>query len=214
MFARARPLLGIALLIATPAARADVYQCLGAEGKMLLTDSTCPPGYRTNLVVSEPEPQAVAAAPQPPTGVAEIAAAVVAALDRRAVEEAEAEAELLRDQLEIERVRSDLVRDRLDAIEDHLDALYDPYTVYGGFAVPVVVPKRFHGHHGKPDRLHHKSGKLHDRHPCRDCRPRLDAKRRDTARQARSGCGTFGCTPTITHAPWDAPRRGERRARF
>jgi hypothetical protein len=218
MFARAGHLLVIALLIATPAA-ADVYQCLGAEGKMLLTDSACPPGYRTNLVVSEPEPQVVAAVPQPATGALPPADASAAAMDRRVLE-AEAEAERLRDQLEIERLRSDLVRDRLDAIEDHLDAMYDPYTVYGGLAVPLLVtPKpRFHGPHGKPDRLHDKPGKLHDRRACRDCRPRLvdgkprDAKPRVVDRHASRGCGTFGCTPTITHAPWDFPRRGERRA--
>jgi hypothetical protein len=217
-------LLVTALLIAAPAARADVYQCIGAEGKMLLTDSACPPGYRTNLVVSDPQPQVVAAAPQPTAGATPPASASTAAMDRRALE-AEAEADRLRDQLEIERLRSDLVRNRLDAIEDHLDAMSDPYTVYGGLAVPLLVtPKpRFHGPHGKPDRFHDKPGKLHDRSPCRDCRPRLvdgkgrvdgkarDVKPRVVPRHARRDCGTFGCTPTITHAPWDFPRRGERR---
>ncbi|HEY7760941.1 MAG TPA: DUF4124 domain-containing protein [Burkholderiales bacterium] len=209
----------IALLIAAAGARADVYQCIGATGKMLLTDSVCPPGYRTNLVVSDPQPQAVAAAPQPPAGALPSATASAAAMDRRVLE-AEAEADRLRDQLEIERLRSELVRDRLDAIEDHLGALNDPQVVYGGLAVPLLVaPKsRFDAPHGK----------LHDRRPCRDCGPRFDGKTRDGSprhgrlrdakprivpRQARRDCGTFGCTPTITHAPWDYPRRAQHRTR-
>ena len=44
MFPYARHVLFIAALLAAAGARADVYQCLDAAGKMLLTDSVCPSG--------------------------------------------------------------------------------------------------------------------------------------------------------------------------
>jgi hypothetical protein len=203
MFAHARCTLFIALLIAAPAARADVYQCIDAAGKVLLTDSVCPPEYRTNLVVSEP--QSVAAAPQPPSVQTPPASEPAAAMERRRLE-AEAEADLLRDQLEMERQRSELARDRLEAIEDQLDALADVPTVYGGVAVPFLATPKL-----RPRALHGKSAKLKDSRPCRDCRSHVDAKRRVVPRETRRECGTFGCAPTITHAPWDDKPRGQRR---
>jgi hypothetical protein len=203
MFALARPMLVIALLLAAPAARADVYQCIDAAGKVLLTDSVCPPGYRTNLVVSEP--QSVAAAPQAPSAQAAGVSDPAGAMERRRLE-AEAEADLLRDQLEMERQRSELARERLEAIEDKLDALADVPTVYGGVAVPLLVAPKL-----RPRALHGKSAKPHDRRLCRDCGSRFDAKRRVAPRDTRRECGMFGCAPTLTHAPWDDQRRAPRR---
>lgn len=192
MFPYARHVLFIAALLAAAGARADVYQCLDAAGKMLLTDSVCPSGYKTNLVVSDPEPRAVAAAPQPQAGEARAAEDAVA----RRVLKAEAESDLLREQLELERLRTQLARERLEAIENDLAGL-DQQTFYGGVAVPF-----FAGH--KP-RFHGKPG-------LKDGRGRIDGKTRVISRPPRN-CGTFGCTPTITHAPWDDMRGVQRRGR-
>ena len=209
MLAHPRHALLVAALIFAPGAHADVYQCVDAAGKMLLTDSGCPPEYRVNLVVSEPQPvpaqpdalQSAAASPRAPSAGAAPAGDAAAAAERKRLD-AEAEADLLRDQLQLERERSELTRQRLEAIEGKLDALADPPAVYadwppvyGGVAVPLfVAPKAKHrGFHGK-------AAKPHDR------RARIDRKPR-AVQEARRDCGIFGCTPTITHAPWDERRR-------
>lgn len=210
MLAHPRHALLVGALIFAPGAHADVYQCVDAAGKMLLTDSGCPPEYRVNLVVSEPQPvpaqpgapEAVAASPKTPSAGAAPAGDAAAAAERKLLE-AEAEADLLRDQLQLERERSELTRQRLEAIEDKLDALADMPAVYadwpplyGGVAVPLfVAPEAKHrGFHGK-------AAKPHDR------RARIDKKPRAVSQEARRDCGIFGCTPTITHAPWDDRRR-------
>jgi hypothetical protein len=210
MLAHATPTLVIALLIAASAAHADVYQCIGAGGKMLLTDSACPPGYRTNLMVSEPQTgasEAVAAAPQSAPATPPASSEAAAAAERKRLQ-AETEADRLRDQLELERERSALTRERLEAMEDRLDELSDWPVVYGGLAVPLVgAPKgRHHKFHDKDFKPKDKDGRVR-----RDGDARFDAKRRSAPRDARRDCGIFGCTPTITHAPWDDTRRGSRR---
>jgi hypothetical protein len=184
---------GLILASGAPVAAAEVFQCVDAEGAVLLTDAGCPPGYTLNLVVGEPR--------GPDDGLAwrdeAEERAAQAEAERQAVE---AEAARLRAELEAQRLRDSLQHERMEALDRKLDALLDRPQVYGGAAlVPVpALPVCGPG-----------SGR-----PWVDCRPpRAHAKPRVVRPDPRDHCGTFGCTPGITRAPWDddRSRRGQRR---
>jgi hypothetical protein len=195
------------LALVSTAARAEVYQCLDAGGKMLLTDSPCPPGYTANLVVGHP--------PSPEEdGLAYRDEAEQRAADEEARRRAaEAEVARLRAELATERRKDDVQQDRIDQLDRKLDALLqqpEVYggTVYGGTAVAPVPGWPVCGPGGRPwvD--------------CRPNRPGVEPKPhvlRPEARNSSNGksaqdCGIAGCTPGITRFPSD-DRRGapERR---
>jgi hypothetical protein len=189
-------LLCLALGAWASAARAEVYQCVGPGGSLLLTDSGCPAGYQTKFVAREvqrPRPvEASAEAPPVPQSSAKSEAQRLAA--------AEAEAALLRVQLETERLRRELMLEQLMVADRQLEPRIDPtlgYSVVG----PIVVARPLwylprHARHDKPGK------------PCVDCRPPVrDQSVEVIPRDPWRDCGMFGCTPSITHAPWDdAPR--------
>jgi len=188
------PLLCLALGVWAPAARAEVYQCVDAGGALLLTDSPCPSGYQTRFVAREVQPKAPVSATAKPPPVPQSTAKSEAQL----LASAQAEAALLRVQLETERLRLELVQEQLKLADRQLDAQAEPTTVGYSVVGPVLVPALVrHPHkHGKPGR------------PCVDCRPRvLDDTVKVVARDRWSDCGMFGCTPRITHAPWDDAAR-------
>lgn len=199
-------LLGV--VVALPAAGA-VYQCVDASGRLLLTDSPCPAGYQSNLVVNEPPARALSA---------EESARRHAEAAR---ESAEAEAAALRQQLDAQKSRDQAQGQRLQALDDKLDAVLQQQnqspslTVIGPpvWAAPRALPPCDDRGRGVRDRA------------WVDCRPH--APRRDVGKEAaakpptkaqaqaarqrerdyRRECGITGCTPTITHAPGDDARR-------
>jgi hypothetical protein len=170
-------------------AGAEVFQCVDANGRVLLTDAGCPPGYNLNLVVGEPrlpEDEMLAYREE-----AEARAAVLDA-ERRA---AEAEAARLRAELEAERRHGSTEQDRIDALDRKIDALLERPQVYGGpvYGGTAVVPVPALPWCGPG------GGR-----PWVDCRPpRAQPKSRVFRPDPRDSCGTFGCPPGITHAPWD-----------
>ncbi len=168
-------------------AHAALYQCTGAAGETLFTDSGCPSGYRTDLVVSEaPVAATPAAAPETPAAPAASAPQQPPASDANpALLEAERENARLRDELQQERLR---------AIDRKLDALLETQPAYG--AVGVIPfgfpPKPFPVCGAKPGQT-----------PWVNCRPaRNDLKPRNDLKSKafRSGagaCGIAGCTPSV-----------------
>jgi hypothetical protein len=180
------------LAFASAAAGAEVFKCVDAGGKVLLTDAGCPPGYRVNLVVGDPR------AAQDDLAYSEDA-------ERRALEadarrrEAEAEAARLRAELDAQR-RQDLdQQDRLEALDRKLDTLLDRPEIYGGAAVVPVPALPLCGPNGRP---------------WVDCRPPRERPKPQVHRPGESSardpyCGIAGCTPSITHAPWDDERRSQ-----
>jgi hypothetical protein len=156
---------------------------------MLLTDAGCPPGYNVNLVVAEPgfphdDAVAYRDAAEDRTAAADA--------ERRA---AEAEIRRLRAELEAERRHDATRQDRIDMLDRKLDALLERPQVYGGAAVVPVPALPWCGPSGRP---------------WVDCRPpRVQPKAQVYRPDPRDSCGTFGCPPSITHAPWD-DRAGRR----
>jgi hypothetical protein len=188
-----RPVALLTLLLAWEGpACAEVYQCVHADGRVLLTDAGCPPEFVARLVVADPAPGAAppaAAASADPAEVTEREALAAAQAQRRA---AEAEAARLRAELEAERQGSNAMR--LDALDRKVDALLERPEVYGGVAVVPVPALPWCGAG---------AGR-----PWVDCRPRQPhSKPRADAPEPRDRCGIFGCTPGITYAPWDDERR-------
>lgn len=167
-------LLAGALSLIAPPVHADVFRCVSEGDEVLLTDRPCPAGYRTELVV-----ESVVPAPPPP-------AQVPGALPEGRTP-ATAETPAL-DRLEEEnrRLREALAQQRLERIEQRLDSLADrpDLQVYGTVGIPIGVP------HARPCR----DGSRHCTSPPRP--PRV-------VERPNRGCGTFGCTPTITRTPWD-----------
>ncbi|MCW5620045.1 MAG: hypothetical protein KIS79_02930 [Burkholderiales bacterium] len=99
------------------------------------------------------------------------------------------EAELARLQAENRRLQAAFHEQRLDTLEQRLDARGDSPQAYGGLPVPLWVAPAIP--------------------VCRDGR-HCPPPRPQTAKPIErpyQGCGTFGCTPTLTHAPWDAQQR-------
>lgn len=201
MRARRAVLCGGCVLLALMAATAgaEVFQCVDAGGRVLLTDAGCPAGYTLNLVVAEPrysEDDALAWRDDAEERAAQAEA------ERRA---AEAEAAQLRAALDAERQRDGAQQDRIEALDRKLDALLDRPPVYGGAAlVPVPALPWCESGAGRP---------------WVDCRPRRDPPKARVYRPDTSeDCGTFGCAPRITHAPWDDERverdRHNRHDRF
>lgn len=176
-----RILLVCMLSAFVPTAAADVHQCLDSAGKVLLTDAPCPSGYRLNLTVRAQ----AAPAPPVPQETASAAAVEPAAIDSRPLD---AGAELARLEAENRRLHTALSERRLETLERRLDAFGDRSETYGGFPSPLwitpAVPVCRDGKHCAP-------------------RPRLGKP----IERPYQGCGTFGCTPTFTHAPWDAQQR-------
>lgn len=180
--------------VSAPAAFGAVYQCASPSGQVLLTDSPCPPGHETKFVAQDAQPVASAGASREEQPRSEPAAAA----DRTRLTAAEAEAAILRAQLEAERLRVELAHEQLRFIDRQLGAADDAPVIGYSVVGPVVVP-------GWPWR-DWKAGK-HGR-PCVDCRPpAADFKPKIIPRDFGTGCGTFGCTPSITRAPRD-DRRG------
>jgi hypothetical protein len=179
------------LAIGCNLASAEVFQCLDAEGKILLTDGGCPPGYNVNLVIGEPgsaEDDDVAYREEAEQRIA------LADAERRA---AEAEAARLRAELEAQRLREPPPDQRVEALDRKLDALLERPQVYGGTAVVPVPALPWCGPAGRP---------------WVDCRPRPRPNKSNKSQVIRpqrdaDRCGTFGCTPGITRAPWDDQRR-------
>ncbi|HZP87529.1 MAG TPA: DUF4124 domain-containing protein [Burkholderiales bacterium] len=195
----------LALAFAVAPAGATVYECVNAEGHVLLTDSPCPTGYQSNVVV--PEPSKGAAALPADSGAQ---ASRDAEARARAAEE---EAARLRRQLEDERLKDLGERARVQALDEKLDALLERQDYDYGYGGAVLIGPPIVGfdgsfascgggfghrdcraHSGK-DFLHHK-GFLH--HKERRFEPRPFS--------LSGGCGIFGCTPTITHSPFDDRR--------
>src|SRR5262245_52082256 len=104
-------------------AHAALYQCTGRAGETLFTDSGCPSGYRTDLIVPE-APARTEAAPEP-------APPVAASPQRPAPDPAVLEAER-----ENARLRDELQQERLRAIDRKLDAVLESQaTSYGAVGV-------------------------------------------------------------------------------
>lgn len=197
-------LLGVVL--AWPAAGA-VYQCVDATGRLLLTDSPCPAGYQSNLVVSEPPARAPSA---------EEAARRHAEAER---DSAEAEAAALRRQLDERKSQDQAQGQRLQALDDKLDSVLQQQNQNP--SLTVIGPPLWSAPRALPPCDERAKG-LHNR-PWVDCRPHAGkgpvgkppvektkaqaqaAKQRE--RDYRRECGIAGCTPSITHAPGDAARR-------
>lgn len=195
-------LLGVALT--WPAAGA-VYQCVDASGRLLLTDSPCPAGYQSNLVVNEP--------PARTPSVEEAARRHAEA----ARDSAEAEAAALRKQLDDQQSRDQAQAQRLQALDDKLDSALQQQnqnpslTVIGPpvWSAPRALPPcddRAKGAHSRPwiDCRPH-TGKAVGKSPGKSAAQTQAAKLRE--RDHRRECGITGCTPTITHAPGDEARR-------
>jgi len=166
-------------------ARAVVFQCTGAAGETLFTDSACPPGYRTELTVREPE------APARPASVPGLAAAEAAKVEA-AKQATDAEAARLAAELENARLRSQLQQERLQAIDSKLNALLEAQSadqvVYGAVGVVPfgVAAKPFPVCRGKTGQT-----------PWVNCRPaRDDLKGSKKFVEQRPNCGITGCTPT------------------
>jgi hypothetical protein len=188
------------LALAAEVAQAEVFQCLDADGHILLTDGGCPPGYTVNLVVGQPR----SAQADEDLAYREEAEQRIAAADaeRRA---AEAEAARLRAQLDAERMRDGSAPDdRIEALDRKLDELLERPQVYGGAALVPVPALPLCGPAGRPwvDCRPHPRPRLQPLP-----KPQPQAHRPGTRDLDRDRCGTFGCTPGITHAPWDDERR-------
>lgn len=212
---------------AASSATAAVFQCVDVNGHMLLTDSPCPEGYQSKLVVPEPAAPAI--------GNAEELARLHAEAGRAA---AEAEVARLRQQLDDQRAQNSAERDHLRALDDKVDALQQQQPDYGltfigppiwtspralppcadGVGRPWVDcrprPPRADGHGVKGAARHDRQPASPD--PCGTfgCTPSITgahgAGTRERAPSALDPCGTFGCTPGITRAPWDDERRDRR----
>jgi hypothetical protein len=188
-----------------------MFQCTSASGETLFTDSGCPRGYRTDLVIPDPP------APAKPTAEETAASLALAEVSRQAAEAeqrkqlAEAEAARVAAELENARLRSELQQEQLRAIDSKLDALLDAQAaalpVYGAaVAAPVgVVSKPLADCGGKPGhcRPAHRRNDLNakrfsDQRPScgiTGCTPRIGRSR------GAASCGIAGCTPTITRLP-------------
>jgi hypothetical protein len=184
-----------------PGAQAAVYKCTSETGGILFTDSTCPEGYSTDLVVAD-IPQAaeaprapLAPVPEEPRPAAPAGESVEAKLARL---EAEAKAARLEAELEVARLQAELDEQRLRALEGELDAAREqPPVYYGGIVTTFpFAPKHFGS-------CKHGSGH------CGAGRHRFKPK---VVPPERPSCGTFGCTPSIQRRldVGDAPRAMRR----
>jgi len=174
-------------------AHAAVYHCTSATGETLFTDTGCPPGFTTTLVVPDPPaPTMPAEQPHP----AEAAGGSEQSRDQAA----DAELERLKVEAENARLRSELDQERLRAIDRKLDALLDAAPVYGAVGVlPFgVVPKPFPVCRGRKGQT-----------PWVNCRPDPGDLKPKVVPEDGPSCGIVGCTPSITRRVdgADVPRR-------
>lgn len=187
MLSAMRIVLACSLSALVPPVAADVHQCLDDAGKVLLTDTVCPPGYRLNLTVRA-HPAPAPALQQKPAVQQAMTSAVAAEPGVIDIPAIGSEAELARLEAENRRLQAALDEQRLDTLERRLDARADPPQTYGGLPVPLWIAPAIP--------------------VCRDgrhCPPRQETAK--PIERPYQGCGTFGCTPTLTHAPWDAQQR-------
>jgi hypothetical protein len=159
---------------------AAVYHCTSATGETLFTDSGCPPGYTTALIVPDP--------PAPDVPVEQRRAADATGGESGKGQAADAELARLKAEAENARLRSELDQERLRAIDRKLDALLDTAPVYGAVGVvPLgVIPKPLpvcRGRKGQTPRVN-----------CRPGRNKLDVK---VVPNDGPSCGVVGCTPGI-----------------
>jgi hypothetical protein len=185
----AGPKLGAVALTAALCgpAHAALYQCTGASGETLFTDSGCPSGYTTDLVVPE------APVPARPTAAPEAAAAPAPGAPQQ-TQPSDADAALLAAERENSRLRDELQQERLRAIDRKLDALLETQPTYG--AVGVIPfgfpPKPFPVCGAKPGQT-----------PWVNCRPARNALKPSNDLKPRAfrrdpgACGIAGCTPGI-----------------
>ena len=229
---------GAVLALGVPVAFAEVYQCVDADGRVLLTDAGCPSGYRENLVVATPPMR-----PEDQLAYQEELEARAAAADAQR-EAAQAEVRRLRAQLAAEQAYDDDQQARIEALDRRLDSVLDAPQVYPGTAAVVPLPVLpWCGATGRPGfdcrprvtprpqperrppvpgvaervRPHpppHDRAAPHERRapkaaapPGAPPPPRAQVRTPDP----RESCGTFGCTPGITHAPWDDRAGGRDR---
>jgi hypothetical protein len=164
-----------------------LYQCTGAAGDTLFTDSGCPSGYTTDLVVPE-----APIAPRP-AAVPETLAAPVAIAPQRP-QPSDPDAALLEAERENGRLRDELQQERLRAIDRKLDALLESQVAYG--AVGVIpfgfAPKPFPICGARPGQ----TPWVNCRPLRNDVRPRNDLKQK-AFRGGPGACGIAGCTPGI-----------------
>jgi hypothetical protein len=168
-------------------AHAALYQCTGAGGEILFTDSGCPSGYRADLVVPEaPVAAGPAAVPEAP------AAPAVSAPQRP--QASGADPALVETERENARLRDELQQERLRAIDRKLDALLETQPAYG--AVGVIPfgfpPKPFPICGAKPGQ----TPWVNCRPARNDLKPRNDLKSK-AFRGGAGACGIAGCTPSI-----------------
>lgn len=193
---------GCALALACTPAGGEVFQCVDESGRILLTDSGCPPGFSVNLVVGEPhspEDELLAYREEAEERAAALDAARLAAEAETARLRAELDERRWDEQAAQDRLDT-LDQDRLDALDRKLDSLLEQPQVYGGTALVPVPALPLCGPGGRP---------------WVDCRPRRERYKAQVYRpDSRQNCGTFGCPPGITHAPWDQERRLRDRRDF
>jgi len=178
-------LLFLSGLWASASSYADVSECVDQSGRVVLTDAACPEGFHARVVV--PAPLRAEPAPDLSRQIPRVAP-VLPAQDARGPERTAAELERLN--AENARLRDALQAQRLDRVEQRLDALGDwsAPQVFGTFPVPVYAfPHRRPCAHGK----------------CGAAKPPRPPQRVD---RPDGGCGTFGCTPSVTRTPWDRNR--------
>jgi len=167
-------------------AQAAVYKCTSETGGVLFTDSACPQGYSTDLVV--PDTPVAAESPRAPLAPAP-EASPSAAPSSESIEakvarlEAEAKAARLEGELEIARLQAQLDEQRLRGLEGQYDARQEPPIYYGGvgFAAVPIGPKHFG--------------------PCKSGSGHCGARRHHfgprVVKPEQPSCGIFGCTPSI-----------------
>lgn len=191
---RAFSLLAIlcSLCLTCAPSRADVRQCLGEQGSMVLTDAACPSGYREGIIVpSRPTAAGRASAhesTQAPPGSASPPQSLQQspAGDRTETTPDTPARDLARLEAENRSAREALDAHRLERPEPRFDALDDRAHVefFGVLPAPLIALP----------------GARHCR--CGDCAVR----RPRSVERPDGGCGTFGCTPTLTRTPWDGER--------
>ncbi len=173
------------LCAVSASAHGDVRQCIDAAGSMLLTDAACPSGYRAVLVIDVPAPSVTAPVVQLPTpGPGQPSS------EKAPSNEGTHALELERLEAENSQLRASLAAQRLDRIEQRLDALAVWPEVHS-FGVLPLPQRSVRGHHCDGERRCDVS-RVH--------RPPRPVERAD------GGCGTFGCTPSLTRSQWDRER--------
>lgn len=176
-------------LCASFQAQAAVYKCTSETGGILFTDSACPEGYSTDLVVPDmpSQPSAAEGSRAPPGAKPEAPAPGVQGEESTEAKlarlEAEAKAARLEAELEIARLQAELDGERLRSLEGQLDSALQQPPVYGGIGVAPILVAPGHFAPCKKGSRHCGVGRRH-------FGPRV-------VPQERPSCGIVGCTPSI-----------------